>query len=828
MQRVYVDLNLTMGLDTDLLRRRLELQDVDPEKLLEGLARYINRANASASSWQINFTLRLDALWMTDRKSLDELASMLSIRAETLQDILAQPTVLEIMQANPQLVILGDPGGGKSTLTRRLAGVLASAGRTDLDKTEAQWLSELDTIFGRRLLPVRIVMSRWAANLAEDATGCAADLIAECLRIQRQTANLSGQSQEEHFTARLTGDEPTALILLDGLDEVSDSTRRTKLLAAVKDFCQSFKNVPLIVTCRIRPYEAWTKSDEALALPTFTLAGLNRNAICNFIDRWHTELVYAERYEPDPSETAKARLLTAIDDSDRKDLREMAETPLLLTMMARVNYTKGLPNSRAMLYEEYVRQLLWEWEKRKLDDRGQPTNLEKMLQSANVSTGSLENALNRLAYTVHNPADDSEQAQDTVDIPRLVVRDALEGIHPGEASVKASWAVEVLKLIDDRSGLLYSKDENSCHFSHRTFQEYLAARWMASGKSLTKFKEKIDDEAWREAIFLALGFQISVHPPAYDDALDVFVELLPEAPATESDWRRILLLGDAYVHLFGPQRAREAEQTKQAERLIETVPGLITQTMQNPTLPPTQRLEAGKLLADLDVDPPDLDAFIAIPDQSFRIAKYPVTNRQFGRFIDAGGYQNDAWWTDEQGRAYRDEDKWTEPRYWHNTRFNWPNQPVIGVSWYEANAYCTWLTNSLKQNGEIGENEIVRLPTQDKWMAAARADEAAYPWGMKDFDAANATTQESNLRQTTPVHMYKAGKTKDGVWDLSGNVWQWSQDVDEDGWRPYLTGGSWRSDGSRATSFARNWNYPFDGGDADGFRLVVIPISLRR
>ena len=663
-------------------------------------------------------------------------------------------------------------------------------------------------------------MSRWAAKLAENATGCAADLVAECLRIQRQIAELSDSRQEVHFTARLTGDEPTALILLDGLDEVSDTTRRAKLLAAVRDFCHGFKNMPLIVTCRIRPYEAWTQSGEALPLPTFTLAGLSHAAITDFINRWHEELLWSGRYQPDASKTAKSRLLNAIDDAHRQELHEMAETPLLLTMMARVNYSKGLSNSRAMLYEEYVEQLLWEWERTKLDDLGEPTSLETLLNKAGVPRGSLEKALDRLAYDFHDPV----SHDDTVDIPKHAVRDKIEFIHSTEAekeAARAAWAVSVLRIMDDRSGLLYSKDHETYHFSHRTFQEYLAARQIAAGEFITKFEARIDIEAWREAIFLALGYQIAVRSE-YDSALAVFDELLPTDPQTGEEWRRITLLGDAYTHLFGPRLARQAEQKKRAERVIRTIPNLLTQTMQNPALPPQQRLEAGKLLADLQIDPPDLDAFIAIPGQPFRIGKYPVTNRQFGRFMQAGGYQNDNWWQDEKGRKYRDDERWTEPRYWDDVRFNWLTQPVVGISWYEADAYCAWLTVQLQKKEEIGEDELVSLPTEAEWMAAARADEAEYPWGKNEFDAANANTKESGLGQTTPVHMYTAGQTADEVWDLSGNVYEWI--LEEPG---ELKGGCWGLSASEATSSARNWHLPNDGDGGLGFRLSVVPLSLR-
>ena len=70
--------------------------------------------------------------------------------------------------------------------------------------------------------------------------------------------------------------------------------------------------------------------------------------------------------------------------------------------------------------------------------------------------------------------------------------------------------------------------------------------------------------------------------------------------------------------------------------------------MQNRDLPARQRLEAGLLLADLDVDPPGLDDFVPVPGAGFSIGRYPVTNKQFRRFMDDGGYDLDKpWWTEK-------------------------------------------------------------------------------------------------------------------------------------------------------------------------------------
>lgn len=274
------------------------------------------------------------------------------------------------------------------------------------------------------------------------------------------------------------------------------------------------------------------------------------------------------------------------------------------------------------------------------------------------------------------------------------------------------------------------------------------------------------------------------------------------------------------MRLLGPQSARLAQQRKRADRLRHQIPGLLTSTMQARHLPPRQRLEAGRLLAELDIDPPGLDDFMTALGWAFQIGCYPVTNKQFRRFVEAGGYQDDRWWADAKGRQYRDERNWTEPRCWDNQELNWPTQPVVGVSWYEAQAYCGWLTHELRLIDKIAAYEEVRLPTQAEWEQAARShDGRDYPWGQA-FDPANANTAESDLNQTAPVDLYPDGATPEGVWDLLGNVWEWSQDDRSFG--KAIRGGAFYTETN--TSAAVFWYHPVDWDHGCGFRCVVVHV----
>ncbi len=131
----------------------------------------------------------------------------------------------------------------------------------------------------------------------------------------------------------------------------------------------------------------------------------------------------------------------------------------------------------------------------------------------------------------------------------------------------------------------------------------------------------------------------------------------------------------------------------------------------------------------------------------------------------------------------------------------------MGVSWYEAVAYCAWLTQKLQAEGGIDAGCEARLPTVEEWRQAAGPQD--YPWGKK-FAAANANSKESGLEQTTPVHMYPGGRTVTGIWDMAGNVWEWTKDLDKSlSFETYvLTGGAYWNDGKNIGSAAREQAQP--------------------
>lgn len=154
--------------------------------------------------------------------------------------------------------------------------------------------------------------------------------------------------------------------------------------------------------------------------------------------------------------------------------------------------------------------------------------------------------------------------------------------------------------------------------------------------------------------------------------------------------------------------------------------------------------------------------------QAFAIGKYPVTNAEFAEFIRDGGYARPEWWTAmgwkwQRGRLSQQP----LPAFWHESRLNGAHHPVVGVSWYEAVAFCRWLSAQ--------DQRIYRLPSEAEWEYAARGANSTrhFPWGDR-FEPGCCNTAEAGFGGTTPVSHFPNGVSPFGVWDLAGNVFEWT------------------------------------------------------
>jgi formylglycine-generating enzyme required for sulfatase activity len=507
---------------------------------------------------------------------------------------------------------------------------------------------------------------------------------------------------------------------------------------------------------------------------------------------------------------------------------------------------------------------------------------------------------------------------------RKAMAAALEGNSGTESYLQAGCD---LGLFEDEAALA-----REIRFVHQQMQEYFAARALAQDWDAGKLSVP-----WRSSD-LSVSSETLLAQEGDDE--------LPELPST--GWEESALMAaslcersEAFIRDLIPAnlplagRCAAQPGLKISDELRAELRTLLIDRTRDPQADLRARIAAGKALGELG-DPrlaerpaaagarPLLPAFADIPGGRYRIggdpegdpdeqpghdvtlagfelAIHPVTNAEYARFLEAGGYREDAYWPgralawrngeigqearqqvvregretildalgpDATAEAIRDRfnlplrnAKWwqeriaateedfeawlleaypppagpfTEPALWRSPSWGNPAQPVVGVCWYEARAYCLWLSHVLG-------TRAYRLPSEAEWEAAARGRGAwrRYAWP-GDFDPLRANTAETRLAVTTPVGVFPGGVTPDtGLLDLCGNVWEWTQDAwydsyegapaDGSAWESedagadrVIRGGSWYGEARSCRCAYRDDRRPAGRNDALGFRCARV------
>ncbi len=831
-------------------------------------------------------------------------------RREAIERLRPASAVAQLNQ-HQRLVLLGDPGSGKSTFVNFVAGCLAGAGlgheTINLDLLTAP-LPDDDGEAGQErqvwrhgaLLPALVVLRDFAArSLTAAQTGKAVQLW-DYITQELADASLGAYAPHLQRTWQAEG----GLLLLDGLDELPTAQhQRRQIKEIVTDFAAACPRVRLLVTSRTYAYQ-----QQDWRLPGFAetvLAPFTPGQMRRFVDAWYAHIAPLRQMRLDDARGRAELLKATILGNER--LRRLAERPLLLTLMASLHAWRGgsLPEEREKLYNDAVELLLDWWESPKVlrgsDGRIilQQRSLAELLK---VGPDKVRGLLHELAFHAHarQPAGVTETAD-------IAEEDLVSGLmrlsQRQEDAVNPALLVEYL---DHRAGLIIPRGQGVYTFPHRTFQEYLAACYLADYGYPDQAAElaRAEPNRWREVVLLAgaktaRGGAFAIWPLVnalcYEEA-----ETAPAAPTAAAAPAAVWgahLAGQALVETADLARVSRANQPS-----VDRVRRRLAQAIRGTTLPAAERALAAASLARLGETRPEVlevDAmqFCLVPSGPFWmgsegrrdeekplhqvhtpydywLGRYPVTNAQFGQFTADGGYGAAAYWPEaaaagvwKGGQVKGWTGGWRAQPYDFGPRWQGANQPVIGVTWYEALAFCRWLTTRWRQAGWLRDTWQAALPSEAEWEKGARGGieivarpvtatgetllaaaappplknpqpQRRYPWG-EEPDPERANYADSNIGATSGVGCFAAGQTVYGLEEMSGNVWEWTRSH----WQAYpydaqdgrevlrrqridatvLRGGAYGNSDDAPRCAFRFRLAPYSDIDDIGFRVVVSP-----
>ncbi|MEM1126202.1 MAG: SUMF1/EgtB/PvdO family nonheme iron enzyme [Bacteroidota bacterium] len=792
--------------------------------------------------------------------------------ADAREDITARGAVA----TSTRLVLLGDPGSGKSTVLRHIALELA---RYHVGpQREAETIPEAWQEWGAPI-PLYIVL-RDLDLPAEPSRAEAGDLW-NCLEaiLKRKVPGCA----ESALLQRVKQGE--VVLLLDGLDEVSTVEGRRFLRDAVQEFLDLYEQARIVLTCRVLAYGV----DELhlRGVPEARLEPLSDGQIDAFIEAWHDELEAMGRKTSEEAASLRGDLQRAVK---RSDVGRLAPSPLLLTVMAFVHtHTGRLPEARAKLYEEAINLMLRQWESQKATTNNRPP-LNSLLLEAEASEKDLYRVLSELAFNVHQDSDPGQE-EGAADIPYRALCEALKQLHPQQ---EERWARDCIRAVQDRAGLLVERrpegaeEEAVFSFPHRTFQEYLAGVYLAAdplhfSKRCLELADA-DFSLWKVVLVLATGKLMHVDG-GLPLPLDFAQRLCPSdiSPESEEVWRRVWLAGEVLLELGRPRVERDAI----GKEVVPRVQQMLLRLVRENGLPAQERVQAADVLGRLgdprkEVTDATATAWRPVPagpftmgdhdetheadvPEAFWISTYPITVAQYAQFVEDRGYADPRWWpvAERHGQWNQGE---IQALGESASRFPWrwsrqldaKTRPVSGITWYEALAFCAWLTEKLRSEAETrlhmtetpGERSmwtrvragalVVMLPSEAEWEKAARGtDGRAYPWGTQE-PAPERANYGGHVGSTSAVGCYLDGCSPYQVEDMAGNVWEWTRSCyqnypyDADDGRErlmehrhdvarVLRGGSFYGDDGSVRCAARYHGSPNFRLSYLGFRIVLRP-----
>lgn len=743
-------------------------------------------------------------------------------------------SAVEELDRHRHLVLMGDPGSGKSTfagfVALCLSGEALGDSVTNLSLLTAPLPDEKGDDRDERqpwdhgpLLPALILLRDFAAAGLPPAEHEAS--VEHLWRFLETRLSAAGIGDYAPYL-RNEWLERGGLLILDGLDEVPEAaSRRKQIKQVVAAFVSTYKLCRVLVTSRTYAYQR-----QDWKLPGFSesiLANFDTGQVRRFVDRWYA---YVGGLRGLSTEDARGRATLLKREIDQRPaLQGLAERPLLLTLMAALHAWHGisLPDRREELYHEAADMLLDWWEKRRLilDGQGRPVNPQpSLLEWLKVDRKQMRGLLNELAFRAHSRQPELTGTADITE-PELVagmMALTTEDINPRL----------LVQYLSHRAGLLVPHGGEVYTFPHRTFQEYLAACYLTDHEYPRRVAAlaRADANRWREVALLAAAKVVRGTPYAVWPLVDALCPREPgEAAGGPADAWGALLAGQAVVESTRPEERAEEGNTPKVERVRRWQKALLA----HPALPDNERAAAGRALADLGDDRAEVMAvdamqFCLVPGGPLRmgegdslhtnayltgdywLGRYLVTNAQFAVFVDDGGYDQAGYWREAAAAGRWKKGQITD---WGTTRsrpydygrpYTLPNHPVVGITWYEALAFIRWLTARWRAGGALPAGWEVRLPSEAEWEKGARGgltipaapvvraagawavaapemrqnpDEARrHPWAGPG-GSRHANTKESTINSTSAAGLFPGGRSPYGCEEMAGTVWEWTRSL---------------------------------------------------
>ena len=657
--------------------------------------------------------------------------------------------VLEQALGNRKVVIVGDPGSGKSTFLRRVAFELCRTLRGTLPEGAPPFLAVND-----RRFPILIRVADLTKLLAADKSpkpNDSPDWIPYFLG--KQSAEYRWGVDEAFFRRKL--EDGGCLLMVDGLDEAPERQMRERIARLFERATGAFQKCDFLVSTRPQT----NIGDSVLAdFHQVRIGALELQEIRSFFEHFARALMLTD---PE-SKVFKDDLETAL--ASRPEILEMAGNPIMLTALAVLQHNdQRLPEYRVELYESILGWLAAAHEHK-------PGRLPKEKCIA---------YMRKLALSMQDgPAGRLVQVNKR-GAAYLFTREFGGSVDANE---------ELLERETQDSGII-SAMGSDLKFWHLSFQEYLAAREIASlgdQEQIQRVVEsgKLYQPEWRETMRLLGGILRQQGEAKIDGLIDAVLANLGERPDLAGEVRCAALLSAMMRDL---SRMQYKPRNPAYEPAVKKVMGIFD-AGQAEGIEIGKRAEAADLLGQVGDPRLEEDNWVAIPLGSFlmgaqkreisgpnydpeafpdeapvyevklrrfRIRRFLATVQEFAEFMKMGGYAARKHWVEGFGTFEAPEDWQTQKEF--------PNRPVTGVSWFEAAAYCAWAGG--------------RLPTEAEWERAARGPQRSrYPWGNQPVLDTSHANYNMVVGYATPVGLFPSGSTSEGLCDMLGNVWEWCGD----------------------------------------------------